>query len=164
MHRDVREGCGITLVIWQASDHRRSASWAVVVGRGCFVSRLSGKAGRKRKRAAIASFAKWAVRHDLLQANPMDRIDTVKVPKALPRPAADVAKVLAAICTRRPRKDLPLDRLRDRVLFERGRARRLAGRTIGSRAPRRPPQMRYCRAQERCAIPSRYQRRAAAAL
>ncbi|MGV9386197.1 tyrosine-type recombinase/integrase [Nonomuraea sp. NPDC003707] len=77
-------------------------------------------ASRKRKRAAIASFTKWAVRHDLLQANPMDRIDTVKVPKALPRPAAaaDVAKVLAAICTRRPRKDLPLDRLRDRVLFE----------------------------------------------
>ncbi|GAA3617924.1 tyrosine recombinase XerC [Nonomuraea rosea] len=77
-------------------------------------------ASRKRKRAAIASFAKWAVRHDLLQANPMDRIDTVKVPKALPRPAtaADVAKVLAAICTRRPCKDVPLDRLRDRVLFE----------------------------------------------
>ncbi|GAA3507515.1 integrase/recombinase XerC/integrase/recombinase XerD [Streptosporangium album] len=77
-------------------------------------------ASRKRKRAAVASFTKWAVRHDLLQANPMDRIDTVKVPKTLPRPAsaADVAKVLAAICTRRPRKDLPLDRLRDRVLFE----------------------------------------------
>ncbi|GII05576.1 hypothetical protein [Planobispora takensis] len=66
-------------------------------------------AGRKRKRAAIASFTKWAVRHDLLAANPMDRIDTVKVPKALPRPAAaaDVAKVLAVICSRRPRKDLP---------------------------------------------------------
>ncbi|MEU0477970.1 tyrosine-type recombinase/integrase [Streptosporangium sp. NPDC006013] len=50
----------------------------------------------------------------------MDRIDTVKVPKSLPRPAtgADVAKVLAVICSRRPRKDLPLDRLRDRVLFE----------------------------------------------
>ncbi|MET8991937.1 hypothetical protein ABZW49_41360 [Nonomuraea wenchangensis] len=50
----------------------------------------------------------------------MDRIDTVKVPKSLPRPAAaaDVAKVLAVICSRRPRKDLSLDRLRDRVLFE----------------------------------------------
>ncbi|MFF5211063.1 tyrosine-type recombinase/integrase [Streptosporangium sp. NPDC000396] len=77
-------------------------------------------ASRKRKRAAIASFCRWAVRHDLLQANPMDRIDTIKVPKTLPRPAAaaDVAKVLAAICSRRPRKDLPLDRLRDRVQFE----------------------------------------------
>ncbi|WP_449063844.1 tyrosine-type recombinase/integrase [Planomonospora algeriensis] len=75
---------------------------------------------RKRKRAAIASFCKWAVRHDLLSANPMDRIDTIKVPKTLPRPAAaaDVAKVLAVICSRRPRKDVPLDRLRDRVLFE----------------------------------------------
>jgi integrase/recombinase XerD len=50
----------------------------------------------------------------------MDRIDTVKVPKRLPRPAAaaDVSAVLAVICTRRPRKDVPLDRLRDRVLFE----------------------------------------------
>ncbi|MDP4511818.1 tyrosine-type recombinase/integrase [Nonomuraea turcica] len=77
-------------------------------------------ASRKRKRAAVASFAKWAVRHDLLAANPMDRIDTVKVPKSLPRPAAaaDVVKVLTAICSRRPRKETPLDRLRDRVLFE----------------------------------------------
>jgi integrase/recombinase XerC/integrase/recombinase XerD len=30
----------------------------------------------------------------------------------------DVARVLAVICSRRPRKDVPLDRLRDRVLFE----------------------------------------------
>ncbi|WP_336216798.1 tyrosine-type recombinase/integrase [Nonomuraea sp. LPB2021202275-12-8] len=50
----------------------------------------------------------------------MDRIDTVKVPKNLPRPAAagDVAKVFAVICSRRPRKEAPPDRLRDRVLFE----------------------------------------------
>jgi integrase/recombinase XerC/integrase/recombinase XerD len=75
---------------------------------------------RKRKRAAVASFCKWAVCHDLLGANPMDKIDTVKVPKSLPRPApvADIAKVLGAICSRRPRKDVPLDRLLDRVLFE----------------------------------------------
>ncbi len=86
---------------------------------------LAGLAGlapstRKRKRAAVASFCRWAVRHDLLHANPMDKIDTIKVPKTLPRPAAaaDVARVLAVICSRRPRKDLPLDRLRDRVLFE----------------------------------------------
>lgn len=77
-------------------------------------------ATRKRKRAAVASLCKWAVRHDLLDSNPMDRIDTIKVPKRLPRPAAtaDIAKVFAVICTRRPRKDLPLDVLRDRVLFE----------------------------------------------
>ena len=43
-------------------------------------------ARRKRKRAAIASFTRWAVRHDLLGANPMDRIDTIKVPKALSPP------------------------------------------------------------------------------
>jgi integrase/recombinase XerC/integrase/recombinase XerD len=75
---------------------------------------------RKRKRAAVASFCRWAVRHDLLHANPMDKIDTIKVPKTLPRPAAvaDVARVLAVVCSRRPRKDVALDRLRDRVLFE----------------------------------------------
>jgi len=77
-------------------------------------------ATRKRKRAAVASFCRWAVRHDLLTANPMDKIDAIKVSRALPRPApaADIARVLAAICSRRPRKDVPLDRLRDRVLFE----------------------------------------------
>jgi hypothetical protein len=75
---------------------------------------LAGIAGlapatRKRKRAAVASFCQRVVRHELLDANPLDRIDTVKVPKRLPSPAAagDVAKVLAAICPRRPRKDLP---------------------------------------------------------
>jgi integrase/recombinase XerD len=75
---------------------------------------------RKRKRAAVASFCRWAVRHDLLDASPMDRIDTIRVPKTLPRPAAaaDVARVLAVICSRRPRKDVALGRLRDRVLFE----------------------------------------------
>jgi integrase/recombinase XerC/integrase/recombinase XerD len=77
-------------------------------------------ASRKRKRAAVASFCRWAVRHEVLDANPMDRIDTITVPKTLPRPAdaAQVQKVLGLICTRRPRKDVPIDRLRDRVLFE----------------------------------------------
>ena len=84
---------------------------------------------RKRKRAAVASLCRWAVRHDLLTANPMDKIDTVKVPRSLPRPApaADVTRVLNVICSRRPRKDVPLDRLRDRVLFE-------TAYTCGSRA------------------------------
>jgi integrase/recombinase XerD len=77
-------------------------------------------ATRKRKRAAIASLCRWAVRHELLAANPMDRIDAIKVPKNLPRPApaADIKKVFGVICTRRPRKDVALHRLRDRVLFE----------------------------------------------
>jgi integrase/recombinase XerD len=83
------------------------------------ISELSA-ATRKRKRAAVSSFCRWAVRQDGLDTNPMDKIDTIKVPKTLPRPAAadDVAKVLGKICSRRPRKDVPLDRLRDRVLFE----------------------------------------------
>jgi integrase/recombinase XerC/integrase/recombinase XerD len=87
-----------------------------------FLGEIAGQAPstRKRKRAAVASFCKWAVRHDLLAASPMDRIDTVEVPRTLPRPAAaaDVAAVLDAICSRRPRTDVPLDVLRDRVLFE----------------------------------------------
>jgi len=32
----------------------------------------------------------WAVRHDLLAASPVDKIDTVKVPRTLPRPAAGI--------------------------------------------------------------------------
>jgi integrase/recombinase XerC/integrase/recombinase XerD len=71
-------------------------------------------------RAAVASFCKWAVRHELLAASPMDRIDAIEVPRTLPRPAAaaDVAAVLDVICFRRPRKDVPVGVLRDRVLFE----------------------------------------------
>ena len=87
-----------------------------------FLAEIAGQAPatRKRKRAAVASFCKWAVRHELLDASPMDRIDAIEVPRTLPRPAAaaDVAAVLDAICSRRPRKDVPLDVLRDRVLFE----------------------------------------------
>jgi integrase/recombinase XerC/integrase/recombinase XerD len=42
------------------------------------------------------------------------------VPKAVPSPADpdDVKTDFAQICTRRPRKDVPIDRLHDRVLFE----------------------------------------------
>ena len=87
-----------------------------------FLGEIAGQAPstRKRKRAAVASFCRWAVRHELLDASPMDRIDAIEVPRTLPRPAAaaDIAAVLAAICSRRPRKDVPLDVLRDRVLFE----------------------------------------------
>jgi hypothetical protein len=41
--------------------------------------RRAGPATRKRKRAAAASFCRWAVRHDLLDSSPMDRIDAVEV-------------------------------------------------------------------------------------
>ncbi len=87
-----------------------------------FLGEIAGQAPatRKRKRAAVASFCKWAVRHELLDASPMDRIDAIEVPRTLPRPAAaaDIQAVLSAICSRRPRKDVPLGVLRDRVLFE----------------------------------------------
>jgi integrase/recombinase XerD len=87
-----------------------------------FLGEIAGQAPatRKRKRAAVASFCTWAVRHELLDASPIDRIDAIEVPRTLPRPAAaaDVAAVLGAICSRRPRKDVPIGVLRDRVLFE----------------------------------------------
>jgi integrase/recombinase XerC/integrase/recombinase XerD len=87
-----------------------------------FLSEIASQspATRKRKRAAVSAFCRWAVRHDRLAANPMDRVDTITVPKRLPRPAPadDVRRVLDVICARRPRKDVPIDVLRDRVLFE----------------------------------------------
>jgi len=77
-------------------------------------------ATRKRKRAAVSAFCRWAVRHDRMPSNPLDKVDTISVPKTLPRPApaADIFRVLNAICSRCPRKDITTDVLRDRVLFE----------------------------------------------
>jgi len=96
-----------------------------------FLGEIAGQGAstRKRKRAAVASFCRWAVRHDLLDASPMDRIDTIAVPRTLPRPApaAGIQAVRGAICSRRPRKDVPVDVLRDRVLFE-------TAHTCGARA------------------------------
>jgi integrase/recombinase XerD len=91
-----------------------------VVPMRAYLAGIAELTAASRQRAAAASFCRWAVRHDLLAASPMDKIDTVEVPRTLPRPVAvaDVAKVLAAICSRRPRKDITLNRLRDRVLFE----------------------------------------------
>ncbi|MFC0436110.1 tyrosine-type recombinase/integrase [Kutzneria buriramensis] len=87
-----------------------------------YLTEIAGLAAssRKRKRAAVGSFCRWAVRHELLATNPMDRVDSITVARTLPRPAdpAQVQKVLGVICSRRPRKDVPVDRLRDRVLFE----------------------------------------------
>ncbi|MEU8901325.1 tyrosine-type recombinase/integrase [Nocardia sp. NPDC048505] len=77
-------------------------------------------ATRKRKRAAVSAFCRWALVQDRLPVNPMDRVDTITVPKRLPRPVpeSNIMRVLNAICPRHPRKAVPLDRLRDRVLFE----------------------------------------------
>jgi integrase/recombinase XerC/integrase/recombinase XerD len=51
-----------------------------------FLSGIAGQAPatRKRNRAALASFCRWAVRHELLKASPIDRIDIVEVSKTLP--------------------------------------------------------------------------------
>lgn len=53
-------------------------------------------ATRKRKRAA-ASFCRWAIRHDLLDTNLMDKIDTIGLPMTPPR------------CVRRCRQGAQLD-------------------------------------------------------
>ncbi|WP_406277098.1 tyrosine-type recombinase/integrase [Nocardia sp. NBC_00881] len=87
-----------------------------------FLSAITAQAAatRKRKRAALSAFCRWAVRHDRMPTNPLDKVDTVTVPKTLPRPApaADIYRVLDTICSRRPRKDIAVDVLRDRALFE----------------------------------------------
>ncbi|MEV5650522.1 hypothetical protein AB0L57_19915 [Nocardia sp. NPDC052254] len=68
-------------------------------------------ATRKHKRAAVSACCQWAVRHDQMPANPMGKVDTITVPKSLPRsaPAADIYRVLDALCARWPRKSGPID-------------------------------------------------------
>jgi integrase/recombinase XerD len=90
-----------------------------------YLADIAGLAASSRT-SGLRSFCRWAVRHDLLAANPMDRIDNIKVPRSLPRPAAaaDVAKVLAVICTRRPRKDIAGGRGIRLVAARPGRQRR----------------------------------------
>jgi integrase/recombinase XerD len=74
-------------------------------------------ASRARKQAALNSFFTWAYRHDLMEANPMAKLDPVKrdspASRALTR--AEVEKVLAVIPTSQQR-----DRLLFRLLFETG--------------------------------------------
>ncbi|SUD49509.1 Tyrosine recombinase XerD [Nocardia otitidiscaviarum] len=69
---------------------------------------------RARRRASVSAFCRWAYRHDLITANPVDKTNPVSVPKGLPRPAAtrDVARLLNAICSRRPARTVPLDVIR----------------------------------------------------
>ncbi|MFG1820586.1 tyrosine-type recombinase/integrase [Kribbella sp. NPDC049174] len=66
---------------------------------------------RARKQAAVAAFLRWAVRHELVEANPMDRFDRVAVPEGIPRPVdpARIDRVIGVI---------PKGKLRDRLLFE----------------------------------------------
>jgi integrase/recombinase XerD len=78
-----------------------------------FFTAISGqaKATRTRKQAAIASFLAWCCRHDLLDADPMTKIDRVVAPQRQPRGVAP-ARV------RRVLDRIPKRKLRDRVLFE----------------------------------------------
>lgn len=67
-------------------------------------------ATRARKQATLTRFLTWAYRHDLVTANPMEKIDRVKREPPLPRGVGreNVERILAVI--------LP-DQKRDRLLF-----------------------------------------------
>ncbi|MBC8162372.1 MAG: site-specific integrase [Roseiflexaceae bacterium] len=67
-------------------------------------------ASRARTAAALNSFLTWAVRHDLLVANPLVKLDRVQVPEPAPRGVtrAAIDAILATI---------PRDQLRDQLLF-----------------------------------------------
>jgi site-specific recombinase XerD len=67
-------------------------------------------ATRARIQASINAFLTWAYKNDLIPANPMLKLDRVRVPEAHPRPidSRDVRKVLDVI---------PKASLRDRLLF-----------------------------------------------
>lgn len=79
--------------------------------RGYF-SAISGQAKgtRARKQAALASFLTWCRKHDMLDTDPMAKIDRVAAPKRQPR-GVDPGRV------RRVLDAIPKPRLRDRVLF-----------------------------------------------
>ncbi|MCA1678044.1 MAG: tyrosine-type recombinase/integrase [Actinobacteria bacterium] len=72
-------------------------------------ARLSA-ASRARTHTAIGSFLAWAYRHGHIDADPMARIERVRVPASAPRglAAGQVQKILAAI---------PRNQERDRLLF-----------------------------------------------
>ena len=67
-------------------------------------------ASRARTMAALNSFLTWAVKHDLLEVNPLVKLNRVKVPEPRPRgvPRDQIDAVL---------KVIPRDHLRDQLLF-----------------------------------------------
>jgi integrase/recombinase XerD len=67
-------------------------------------------ATRARTQAALSSFLGWAYRHDLIDANPMGRIERVKLDAPAPRglPRTQIEAILACI---------PATKKRDRLLF-----------------------------------------------
>jgi integrase/recombinase XerD len=83
----------------------------VAVLRGWLAS-LGGlsPATRARKQAAVAAFLGWCVRQELIEVDPMGRLERVSVPPRAPRGVDSV--VLARVL-----EGIPKARLRDRVLF-----------------------------------------------
>lgn len=67
-------------------------------------------ATRSRRRASLASFFRWLTHNDLIEKNPMDKVETVVVPETLPRPVAPA--VVEAVLGR-----IPPSATRDRALF-----------------------------------------------
>ncbi len=63
-----------------------------------------------RKQASLRTFFAWCIRQEILPANPMDKIDPVKIPEKLPRPLEN--ETLDRIFNAIPRQNL-----RDRLLF-----------------------------------------------
>jgi site-specific recombinase XerD len=74
-------------------------------------------ATRARKQAALNSFFQWAFRHDLIAANPMAKIESVKreAPQVRALERTDVEKILAIIPAKQSR-----DQLFFRLIFETG--------------------------------------------
>jgi len=77
-----------------------------------YLATLAGKAPttRARREAALSSLLAWAYRAELIDADPMTRLDRTGIPASLPRPmpAGHVDAVLQAI---------PRHKDRDRLLF-----------------------------------------------
>jgi integrase/recombinase XerD len=67
-------------------------------------------ATRRRRYSTLCTFYHWLLRHEVLTANPMDRLDSMEQEQHEPRPLAPevVTKILQAI---------PASNLRDRTLF-----------------------------------------------
>jgi integrase/recombinase XerD len=68
------------------------------------------QATQGRRYATLCSFYQWAIRQELVQENPMDRLEPIVQPKREPRPLdpEEVNKILKAI---------PAPNVRDRALF-----------------------------------------------
>lgn len=59
----------------------------------------AGPSTRRRRYAALCSFYRWLVRQEIVDVNPMERVDPVATVSRLPRPldADTVACILRAI-------------------------------------------------------------------